>query len=735
MRSKRRERARLARAAVVAAAILVVLASLLPQSRGPWRAKLENALRGGSDGILSLRLAVDPRRLGAARLLDHGTGVRDHWWLPAVLFGHEGSFQVRARSSWTEDEAGSARSWQLRIEDGDALAGMRGFDLAPADPLPDARETLARRAARELGLAVAPSRFASLAVNGAPARLVTLRESPNRALFERIGLPPAELLVPLPATNEPRASAARFVPLLGSRDDDRWKAAAARLASLRALAEADELHFAVRIDQLVDIAQVLRWEGLKEALRKSDTSVSPLVATAWLSDPVSGRLAPWIDRDAASGADSAAVEAVLRPITARLLRHPAFARQRRLAREAVGALARRPTPADAGALARSLASFSPLPLRWFHTRDLAHTLDEQQAALTHALSGAEAEPRTVAAIRSPRAHSRSRSRSRANQAPEASARDLLHAELRRLDIGARIDDEAVVFPAGVHHLRRTLALPPEFALRIEPGATLALDPGVSLFANRALHAVGTPTAPIRITRAGNTAWGALGIARASELSKLAFVTVEGGSKATNDGVVFSGQLAFNASPIHIADSEIRGARSDGLSVRGGSFRVERSRFVDNRADGFDAEWAKGSVRDTLFTHNGDDGLDLATSEVSVDDCRFRGMGDKAISAGERSIAAVSGSELVDSPIAIVSKEESRVLVRSSEIRRNGIGLALYRDKAVFGTASGVVSDALFAENGRNFDVEAGSELAVDELGLRSPDAAASALSIGQQALR
>jgi hypothetical protein len=163
-------------------------------------------------------------------------------------------------------------------------------------------------------------------------------------------------------------------------------------------------------------------------------------------------------------------------------------------------------------------------------------------------------------------------------------------------------------------------------------------------------------------------------------------------------------------------------------VRRGAFQVARSRFIDNASDGFDAEWTTGSVESCLFANNGDDGLDLATSEVRVHRGWFRRMGDKAISAGERSHVVVSDSTLVDSQIAIASKEDSRVEVRGTEFRRNEIGISLYRDNRVFGSGYGTIDGGLFAENLRDFAVETGSGLTLN--GVERSDVSSAGIVIG-----
>ncbi|MFQ5416325.1 MAG: hypothetical protein ACE5FL_04655 [Myxococcota bacterium] len=295
--------------------------------------------------------------------------------------------------------------------------------------------------------------------------------------------------------------------------------------------------------------------------------------------------------------------------------------------------------------------------------------------------------------------------------------------------------DEVVIPAGQHRLTRTLVVPPSHRLRIEAGATLSLDPGVSIIGFRRLRAEGTAAERI-VLRASDPSrgWGTLAVSRAPETSKLSFVTVSGGSSVEFAGIEFDGQLSFNASDVVIQDSEIQDARdADGLSVKRARFEVVRTQFVTNESDGLDSEWSVGVVRESLFVNNGDDGLDLADSEVEVEASAFRWMGDKSISAGARSRVSIASTQLSDSDIAIASKEDSRVDVRDTEFRRNRLGFALYRDKPVFGGGSGTVTGGVFARNDRDFSVEPGSNLELIHV-QREPAPAGDAL-IGALALR
>jgi hypothetical protein len=298
-----------------------------------------------------------------------------------------------------------------------------------------------------------------------------------------------------------------------------------------------------------------------------------------------------------------------------------------------------------------------------------------------------------------------------------------------------VGDDEIVLPAGDYRVAKTIVVPRSHRLRLEPGVTLRLDPDVSLITFRGVTAEGTALQPIHLRATDSEkAWGSLGVARAPEASTLAFVTVAGGSRTSFQGIEFDGQLSFNASDVFVDDSEIYDAQdADGLSVKRGAFEVHRSQFVANDSDGIESEWSEGLIRESLFINNGDDGVDLADSTVRIDESAFHWMGDKSISAGERSRVTVVATRLSDSEIAIASKEDSRVDVSDTEFRRNDTGFSLYRSKPVFGGGSGSVTGGVFARNARDFVVEPGSNLEINDVH-RESGTPADAL-VGSLALR
>jgi hypothetical protein len=664
-----------------------------------------SAATGSENEVPALELRIEPRVFRAASLL-HARGddvaEADRWWFPARVRtdGRDLAVDLQLRS----DPGRRPQAWRLRFHDPSGFSGIRSLDLVPAHLAEDAVETLGRETARGLDLLAPPSGFATLRLNGVDQGLYSWSERESREMFERLGVARGELLAP--ARSDGQGSA----PPEGDES-----VAARQLRALFALSStADEDDFARELPRMVDLHKLLALDALARILGRAEELERCLDRGRWYLDPVTGLLEPVAENlggpprvlaptaDATPGAGGA--------LLARVLRVPAFrsARDRILGGLLGGGrdLARE----LADGLGRRLPQLAVAEDAWPDPRRL------RELALFHR-AAREALERNTAAWRAwlERAPARDAGVVRAGPTrPEASESE---AWIAAAGLPFEREGDALRLPPGTYHLRRTLFVPDALALRIEPGVTLLLDPGVSLVTFRGLRAEGSEEQPIRFLPTDpEKPWGAIGVVRAPEVSTLAFVTARGGSQARPRGIDLAGQLSFNASDVVLRDSEVRDARgSEAMSVVRARFEVLRSRFAGNARDGLEATWSDGRIAASVFAENGDDGLDLAGSRVSVSATSFHGMGDKSISAGEESHLLLEDSRLVDSGVAIASKDGARVEVVGSEFRRNQLALALYRNKPLYGGGFASVTGGLLVGNARDFEVQSGSDLELHDV--------------------
>lgn len=257
----------------------------------------------------------------------------------------------------------------------------------------------------------------------------------------------------------------------------------------------------------------------------------------------------------------------------------------------------------------------------------------------------------------------------------------------------------VSLSAGVHRFSRTVVIPNGIRLRVEPGATLRLDEGVSMICHGAVDAIGTNEAPIRVLPAQNGVWGTWGIVRAAGRSTLRHVEIRGGGGATVDGIEFTGALAFHDGDVSLESCRVTECQSDdGLNVKNGNVSIANSYFSGNRSDAIDLDFVEGEITRCHFEDNAGDAIDLSGSRVTINDCRIANAGDKGISVGEDSRATITGTLVRNCVMGIAVKDLSRAVVSHCTLVGNKTALAAYRKKPIFGGGELRVTESVLGQS-------------------------------------
>lgn len=179
----------------------------------------------------------------------------------------------------------------------------------------------------------------------------------------------------------------------------------------------------------------------------------------------------------------------------------------------------------------------------------------------------------------------------------------------------------LVLPAGVHIVERTLVVPRDTGLTIEPGTTLRFEHGCSLISYSPIVARGTDSQPIRfIARDRYRKWGAVGIVGDGQ-SVFEHAHFENGRHVRVNGMDFYGTLSLIGSDVAIRSSRFeRLYGKDAVYVRGGDVLIEDNLFRNIRKDGLDMDGGTGSVCRNRFIDCRDDGIELSqTGSVQVVD--------------------------------------------------------------------------------------------------------------------
>jgi hypothetical protein len=250
--------------------------------------------------------------------------------------------------------------------------------------------------------------------------------------------------------------------------------------------------------------------------------------------------------------------------------------------------------------------------------------------------------------------------------------------------------DAVVFPYGVHEIRKTLIVPAGRQLILEAGADIRLYNGASLLSYSPLQALGTEDAPVRIS-APNRDGGGVAVFGAPLPSSVAYLVAEGLDAPQYKGWSLTGAVNFYESQVRMHNSAILQNRSeDALNIIRSEFKLERCYIGETFSDGFDADFCKGEVVACRIENTGNDGLDFSGSTVTIRDCQLKGNGDKGISVGEESDVTVFGTRIKGAPIGVASKDLSVLRVRDLSLIDCRQGFVAYQKKPEFGPATIIV---------------------------------------------
>lgn len=260
----------------------------------------------------------------------------------------------------------------------------------------------------------------------------------------------------------------------------------------------------------------------------------------------------------------------------------------------------------------------------------------------------------------------------------------------------------ITLPAGSYSLNRTVIIPREYNLTIQPGTTFFLGPGVSLVSYSPITALGLPSSPISfLAQNANQPWGVVAVINSPALSRFSHARFFDGQDDYINGVFYSGMLSVYHSPATISFSEFRYANGDdALNVKSATAELSSSTFIDNSADAVDFDFiSDGFISGNSFYTNGNDAIDLSGSTILIQDNYITGSGDKCISLGEQSLnTLIYNNALTNCDVGVEIKDASTPTLINNVIVNNRIGLNAYVKKPIFGGGQGSVYNSIIWHN-------------------------------------
>ncbi|MFQ5638049.1 MAG: CotH kinase family protein [bacterium] len=273
--------------------------------------------------------------------------------------------------------------------------------------------------------------------------------------------------------------------------------------------------------------------------------------------------------------------------------------------------------------------------------------------------------------------------------------------------------KTIFIQSGKWTVAQDMILPAGYRVVCREGTELDLVNSATILTRSPVDFQGSEEHPIVVHSTDSTGQGFV-VLRAQEESILDYVTFHNLTNPVKSGWKLTGAVTFYESPVFISHCRFsRNQCEDGLNIVRSNFTIDKTLFKDIFADAFDGDFTKGTITKTSFIACGNDAIDVSGSTVEVRDVFIDGAGDKGLSAGENSDFAADNVEIINSEIAVASKDMSTMKINKLKVSDCQVGFTIYQKKPEFDFASVKVEGYEKRNLKIPYLVEERSKLAID----------------------
>ena len=255
----------------------------------------------------------------------------------------------------------------------------------------------------------------------------------------------------------------------------------------------------------------------------------------------------------------------------------------------------------------------------------------------------------------------------------------------------------IIIKPGKWEIDKDLIIPSEYSFHIGADTHINLSNGATILSYSPVKFKGEAKRPIIINSLDGLGQG-LSIINAKNRSFLQYVNFNNLSAPSKENWNLSGAVNFYESPVSISNVFFENSKAeDALNIIRSNFLIQNSGFINNQSDSFDGDFVEGIIANTIFLNSGNDGIDISGSSIKIENVEISGINDKSISAGENSNVEIINSKIINSNIALASKDQSSINASKLIIINSNIALTAYQKKSEFGPAS-ISVDKLNTDN-------------------------------------
>jgi hypothetical protein len=250
----------------------------------------------------------------------------------------------------------------------------------------------------------------------------------------------------------------------------------------------------------------------------------------------------------------------------------------------------------------------------------------------------------------------------------------------------------ILFDSKVINIKKDLFIPENFIVKGQPGLTINLLDGASIYSKSAFNFNGSIIEPIKITSSDRKGGGLVVISPKTEsifintiFEHLASPNL-GSSGLTASITIYDTNASFHNCIFAMNESE------DFLNLINSKYELSNLDFKYVKSDAFDSDYSNGSIINSIFTNIGNDAMDFSGSISDLSEIRIDGVGDKVLSAGEKSKISGKHIDILNAEIGITSKDLSEVDLINVKIKDTRLGFAVFQKKAEYGPSKAKVAE-------------------------------------------
>ena len=251
--------------------------------------------------------------------------------------------------------------------------------------------------------------------------------------------------------------------------------------------------------------------------------------------------------------------------------------------------------------------------------------------------------------------------------------------------------KTILFDKKVINIKKDLFIPENFIVRGQPGLTINLLDGASIYSKSAFNFNGSTINPIKITSFDRKGGGLVII---SPKTKSIFTNTIfehltspdiGSSGLTASITIYDTEVSFKKCIFNQNQSE------DFLNLIHSKYDISDSYFKSAQSDAVDSDYSNGTIINSIFTDIGNDAMDFSGSISELSKLSFDRVGDKVLSAGEMSKISGKHIDIINAEIGITSKDLSEVSISDLKIKDTRLGFAVFQKKEEYGASQATIS--------------------------------------------